>query len=95
MYSRTKKWAKYRLSIKNTPEDKFPKPNLVSGKSGKVDTFVLTNEGSGDNIDGKRRKNGPYEIYARRKRNVLIGKFIVLALAIAFLISLYFFFVKG
>lgn len=95
MYSRTKKWAKYRQSIKSTPEDKFPKPNLVSGKSGKADTFVLATEGSGDNIEGKRRKNGPYDIYIKRKREVLIGKFVLLALATAFLIWLYFFFVKG
>lgn len=94
MYSRIKKWAHYRQSIKSTPDNKFPKPATVK-KTGATESFVFASSGSGDNIEGKRRRNGPYEIYARRKNTILVLKFVLLAFAILFMVLLYFGFVRG
>ncbi len=78
------RFAKYRDQIRHMPDAKFAKKNakvsdgdpLIEGPSPDVDAFL------GEEGDDKR-SDGPYALYAKRRRTILLVKLIVVALAVA------------
>lgn len=107
METRTEKYAKYRESIKNTPDDQFPGPSRLSSltnddfdvlsstnRSSSAISYVGVLEPLASSLSDASGNISPYDRYKRKKKAGWIIKVVFAAVLIAALIVYYFLGVK-
>jgi len=92
MKSRTEKWARYRASIRKTPESKFPKRKEIIEDTSASDEITIASStnalGTISTSGTKRGKGTSYSVYTKRKRAELIFKLVVTVIVvIAFILA--------
>jgi len=103
MRTRMEKWAHYRAKIAAMPEEKFPEAKRTGRPMGDRDlSFVESLPKSKNAIRPEStmalpsdHKATPYAVYEKRKREWLIVKFALLAIAIIGFTLLWFYWVQG
>lgn len=97
MKTRMERWARYRKKIQRTPEHKF-RSHPHFERTSKEEERSLLEKGSASSAVSlsslPKKRLTPYGVYLARKRNALIGKFVLLGIAIIGLVLLWFLWVK-
>ncbi len=97
MKTRMEKWARYRSKIAATPADKFKnKPHFTNASD--EETALLLEKGRASSAVTAKglptKKVTPWGVYLSKKRRALIFKFVLLVVAVAGMIALWFLWVR-
>jgi len=94
------KWAHYRAKIMETPDNKFAKRKRLELSTSKEDEAMINNTApskgaiSMEDLGAKKHHSTPYRIYRRRKMVWLVGKCLLLAVALGGFTVWFFLWVK-
>jgi hypothetical protein len=100
MKTRTKKWARYRAKIQNTPSVSFsPRKRLtLSTNEGDQEAIAKTAVSKGaislESVGEKKHHATPYAIYKRRKSIYLLLKIALLVIVVAGFVLFYIYWVR-